>query len=472
MLPKKLVFVDIETTGARSFYDRIIEIGILRVEDNKIVSTFNSLVNPDVYLPQEIEMLTGITYQDLEHAPTFRQIAKDIFTMIKDCIFVAHNVRFDYSFLKNEFKREEISFSAKNLCTVKLSRLLYPAYPKHNLDALIERFGFSCERRHRAFDDAKVLFDFFQKVQQEFSLELIEEAVNKVLKKPYLPPKLKHTDLETLPEHAGVYVFYAEGGTPLYIGKSKNVKERVLSHFSSDISSPSEMKIAQQVESIEVVKTPGELGALLLESYMIKKFLPIYNKKSRIKKELIALKYKENEDGYKTVYLEPITTIDVAYLDTFLGFFRSRRQAKDFLVHLCKEYSLCEKLLSLENTKSSCFAYRLNTCKGACIKKEKPLFYNLRFTTAFSAFKIKPWPFRGPVMIEEYDDEGNKEYYVLDKWCYLGKITHDKQDSILPASLDTLIFDLDVYYILKQYLRNIKNSKYIHQCTYEQLQSF
>src|SRR4051794_18306176 len=116
MLPTRLAFVDIETTGGRSFYDRIIEIGIIRVEDNEVVQTYHSLINPETHLPPEIEILTGITQKDLENAPTFRQIKTDILESLIDCVFVAHNVRFDYGFLKNEFSREEITFSAKHFC--------------------------------------------------------------------------------------------------------------------------------------------------------------------------------------------------------------------------------------------------------------------------------------------------------------------------------------------------------------------
>src|ERR1700691_2693001 len=113
MLPSKLAFVDIETTGTRSSYDRIIEIGILRVENNKFVKSFQSLINPQSYLPKEITMLTGITQQDIENAPTFRSVKDEILEILNDCTFVAHNVRFDYAFLKHEFLRERITYNSK-----------------------------------------------------------------------------------------------------------------------------------------------------------------------------------------------------------------------------------------------------------------------------------------------------------------------------------------------------------------------
>src|SRR5437868_4812001 len=168
MLPKKLAFVDIETTGGRSFYDRVLEIGILRVEENQIVKTFHSLINPQAYIPPEITLLTGITARDIENAPTFRQIKDEILETLTDCIFVAHNVRFDYGFLKNEFQRENISFKSKHFCTVRLSQILYPMHRHHNLNAIIERFNFHCEQRHRALDDAQILFEFYKKIQEQF----------------------------------------------------------------------------------------------------------------------------------------------------------------------------------------------------------------------------------------------------------------------------------------------------------------
>ena len=166
MLPNKISFVDIETTGGSAFYDRIIEIGILRVENNELISTFHSLINPQTHLPREIELLTGITSANLEYAPTFNSLKTDILDILEGTVFVAHNVRFDYGFLKREFQRENISFSTKHFCTVRLSRLLYPQFRHHNLDSIIERFNFQCANRHRALDDAKILFDFYKKTAE------------------------------------------------------------------------------------------------------------------------------------------------------------------------------------------------------------------------------------------------------------------------------------------------------------------
>jgi DNA polymerase III subunit epsilon len=473
-LPEKLVFVDLETTGARAGFDQIIEIGIIRVENNTITKTYHSLINPERHLPPQISVLTGITAADLETAPTFQEIADEIYELLDDCIFVAHNVRFDYSFLKSSFSRIGLTYSSKHICTVKLSRQLFPRFKRHNLDSIIERFNFTCDNRHRAFDDAKVLVSFYQHIREQFPEEKICTALNLLLKKPSLPTRLSASDLEKLPEAPGVYMFYGENGVPLYIGKSKNIRNRVLSHFSGDLHSLTEMKISQQIESIETITTAGELGALFLESDLIKKHLPLYNKKLRVAKQLIAVKCKRNDDGYDTTYLEPVSTIDINDLyqsedeksSYILGFFKSQKQAKTFLAMVAKEYTLCEKLLGLEKTSTACFAARLGRCNGACTGDEKSLFYNVRFLQAFQKTKIKPWPFHGPIVIEEREAyHAEPEYLLIDKWCYLGRITLDEygNDSFSNA---TYTFDLDIYKILTQYLRaekNIRNIKLLSE---------
>ncbi len=480
MLPSKLAFVDIETTGTSASRNRIIEIGILRVEDNELVDTFQTLINPQTYIPQEITSLTGIRGKDLENAPTFRAVKDDIIEILADCTFVAHNVRFDYSFLKQELMRENITYNAKHFCTVRLSRILYPQWQRHNLDALIQQCNIECESRHRAFDDAKVLFEFYNHIQKTLEPEIVLQALAKTMKKPSLPIKLPMEELEKLPDKPGVYIFYGPDDTkadqlklgdkpkyetksliPLYVGKSVNIRNRVLSHFSADLASSTEMKISQQIESIETITTAGELGALFLESKMIKEMLPIYNKRSRIKHELIALKSRLNKQGYKECFLEPITQITPDGLENFLGFFRSRKQAKAFLATIAKEYSLCEKLLGLEKTSAACFAHRLERCKGACVNLERPEIYNLRLETSLIGTKIIPWPYAGPITIQEDAIDGKKEYFIVDNWCYIGNVHVDTEGNVKDDLIQDVTFDLDMYKILRQYLKNIKNQKKI-----------
>ncbi len=456
MLPEKLAFVDIETTGVSLRLDRIIEIGILQVENNTVKKTFQSLIDPQRFIPDEIEQLTGIGKEQLENAPTFRSVAEDILEMIpSDYIFVAHNVRFDYGFLRYAFESFGSSFSRKHFCTVKLSRLLTPAVRGHNLDSIIQRYNIVCKKRHRAFDDARVLWDFYSLSQKLFPEEKLSESIRILLRRPAVPLHIPENILDALPEACGVYIFYGQEGMPLYIGKSKNIKERVLSHFSSDHTVPIEMKISQQVYSIETTVTPGELGALFLESLLIKKMQPLYNRKLRLKRNMILLRKKRNSDGYMTVDFEQAEKITYAERESIVGVFSSKKRAKEFLLSITKKHLLCQKLLSLEKTKKACFGYRLETCKGACIGKEKSIHYNLRFALAIAEHKIKQWPFKGPIVIEEGEEA--KQTFIFDNWCLLGgSLSNSYHDGSFIGSDSS--FDFDTYKILLGFLRSPKNS--------------
>lgn len=455
-LPKKICFVDIETTGMSLHNDRILEIGVLRVEEGKLTDTFNSLINPQTYIPPEIEMLTGITKIDVESAPTFYQIKHDLKNILDDCVFVAHNVRFDFSFLKTEFKRFDLDFNPKHFCTVKLSRALFPQYHHHNLDSIISRYGFKNEKRHRAFDDAKVLWDFYQMILQNFEEEKVLEAIARGMKRPTVPLNLQLEYLEGLPDAPGVYIFYGDNNLPLYIGKSVSIRKRVMNHFSSDHLSSIELKIAQQVKHVEHIVTSGELGALLKESYLIKKMQPIYNRKLRQSRKLVAVQSIMTKDGYFSVDFIDAGEIDVTNLDSIIGVFKSKRAAQTFLLNKCKEFQLCEKFLGLDHTGGACFQYRLGKCKGSCSGKEIPVMYNFRFQQAFYENRLKKWPFSTPILIEEKGlVDGKSEAFVLDKWCLLGSVNREGQDESLDLKRE-LEFDLDTYKILNNFLKSKK----------------
>lgn len=460
MLTGKLAFVDIETTGASLNSDRIIDIGILRVENFRLVSKFHTLIDPQRHLPREITQLTGITEGELKKAPTFSQVKDEIIDNLKDCVFVAHNAQFDYRFLRREFKYIGIPFCLKRLCTVRLSKLLYPQFARHNLDSLIERHGITCAARHRGFGDAEVLWDFFQKIQLEHPIEKIKTFVDFALGRPNVPTHLPEGLIDSLPETPGVYVLYAADGAPLYIGKSKNIKKRVLSHFTISNASPQVLKLTQNVTDIQTYKTAGEIGALLLESELVKKLQPLYNKRLRTSRELVVLKTVKGQGEYSTVKIEQKSAIDPQDLQSVINIFRSKKQATEYLILRAKEFNLCDKLLGLEKTKNACFGYSLKRCKGACIEEEEMLQYNIRFEEAFSQ-SIRPWPFDKPVIIVEENDEGDVEGHIIDKWCYLGTLKGSNFESNSATLSRQIRFDLDIYKIIKSFLKKSGNRKFI-----------
>ena len=270
MIPDTFAIVDVETTGLSPATDRVIEVGIIRVEVGREVERFSSLVNPHAAISPLIQSITGILPEDLEDAPSFADIAPDIAPLLEGAVLMAHNARFDYGFLKNEFKRLKVPYVAKQLCTVKLSRRLFPQERRHSLDHVMRRHGLVCADRHRALGDAEVVWQFYQHVVQQFSADTVHSALTPILKQPSLPPQLPKELVDGLPNGPGVYVFHGESGIPLYVGKSITVRQRVRSHFADDYRSHKEMRLAQQVVDIEVRETAGEMGALLRESRLIK----------------------------------------------------------------------------------------------------------------------------------------------------------------------------------------------------------
>lgn len=447
MLPKSLCFVDVETTGTNPSFNRIIEVGIVKVLNNQIVETFESLVNPGTGVPPYIKSITGISESELENAPSFYEIKDQVLDMFLNSVLVAHNVRFDYGFLKNEFKRIDVSFYSRHFCSIRLAKQLFPQLNHYNLDSIIEYFEIKCKRRHRAFDDAQALFDFYSIAQQSVSQSLFGRAVDRALKKPSVPLHMSEDSLEKLPESSGVYIFYGEDNYPIYIGKSVNIRDRVLSHFSNEHSSAKEIQISTQVRAIEPIKTAGELGALLLESTLIKKYQPIYNQQLRYARKMIILLRSQDDNGYSTVEVKEVEQLGLDDIKDFLGAFRSIKQLQNHLYQLAKEYCLCPKLLELDKSKDSCFYYHLDICRGACRNKEKSISYNIRFSEAFYKYKIRQWMFESPIIIKEKGE--GEDGFVVDKWCLLGSI---KSDSDLEDIKLDYIFDLDAYKILTRFI--------------------
>src|SRR5438105_6433212 len=289
MFAPVIAFVDIETTGTAATEDRITEIGMVTVRAGE-VEEWSTLVNPETPIPGAIQTLTGITSEMVAAAPTFAQLAGELRERLGDHLFVAHNARFDYGFIKNEFARLGISFSARVLCTVRLSRRLYPESRGHNLDALIERHGLSIAQRHRGLDDARALWQFVQAIYRDRGAERVQAEVDRLLKMPSLPPQLPPDALEKIPEAPGVYFFYGLNRLPLYIGKSVNLRDRVRAHFSADHKSPQDGRLSAEIQRIDWEETAGELGALLREAHLIKELLPLHNHRLRRKAQAGSLR--------------------------------------------------------------------------------------------------------------------------------------------------------------------------------------
>jgi len=456
--------VDIETTGCGLLHDRIIDISAIKVKEGKIIATFQSLLNPNTYIPSSITNITGISSDDVKYAPSFDDITLELKYFLESSIFVAHNARFDYGFIKNEFRRVGVPFSSPVLCTARLSKYLFPRYRRHNLDAIIERFDIKCEARHRACGDAKATYDFLMKASEKVGSKKFAEGVKKVMGDRAIPVNLEAAKIRSLPETPGVYFFYGKDGEVLYVGKSKNLRTRVMSHFAQHHSVQKEMRISQAVHRVEVEETAGELGALLLESSHIKNMSPLYNRMSRRVKKLVVVRKTLTEYGYLAVSLEHIDTVLLDDLQNILGVYKSLTQAKQSLKKIGYDHELCPKLLGIEKTKGACFYIQLNKCGGACLGTEEKLTYNKKVLTAFKYRKIKTWPYEGPVMIEEKRNNENGEAFIVDNWCLLTVIKFDDGGECEQVRQDHA-FDYDAYKILARYIMNPINKRTIKPLT-------
>jgi DNA polymerase-3 subunit epsilon len=449
--------VDTETTGMSASYGQIIEIGILRVENGEVVKTLKTLINPGRLLSHTIVGITGITDAELQDAPSFDEKAEEIFDLLDGAVLVAHNARFDYSFIKQEFARLGQKFSAKTLCTVKLSRLMFPDERAHNLDRVIERHNLKIESRHRAFDDAHALLQFLDAVEKEKGEAFVTSAINRALKRHTLPAAISNELIKSIPNTPGVYIFYSAEGDVLYVGKSIKMRSRVLSHFSGDTESGKELRLTQETADIEFRETSGELSALFLESKLVKELSPVYNRMLRHIKELAVIMRKTNAEGYATLEIEYTGEIDQDELKNVLAVCRSKVQAKAFLRKLVKEQTLCSKLMGLEKVGNACFGRQLGVCKGACMCEEDPKQYNKRFDRAFARYRIKSWPFSGPVAVKDEADAGEGVAYVVDNWCLTEVISYSEDQK--SSEKVQAMFDLDSYKILSRFLLNPKNAR-------------
>lgn len=464
VLNQAFVFIDLETTGGRPPGDRIIEIGLKRVVAGAVVDEWQTLVNPQRAISPFIENYTGISNAMVHEAPVFSAIADTLKHKLEGAVFVAHNARFDYSFVKSEFRRANIPFSAKVLCTVKLSRQLYPQYIKHGMDALIERHQLPEAPRHRAMGDVDSMLAFYFHALSECGDDAVEVAINHILKRPSLPSHLPSDVLDELPQTTGVYRFYGEKDVLLYVGKANNIYQRVTSHFMSDHRSSKGVIMSQSIRRIDWTETAGELGALLLELQQIKSLQPLHNKRSRAANRVFSYTLKPDKHGYLSLHL--VQQIDVACLEDYLGVFKSKKMAEKALQGISEKNELCAKMLGLDLTSGPCFLYQLGRCKGACIGEEDVTRYNLRTQIAFHSLKLKKWPYKGAIAVKEYLPFIDKtDVHVIYQWVHLGTVssvdqlvTFDYQSYIQACLKGELVFDPDGYKVISKYLSSAKKN--------------
>jgi DNA polymerase-3 subunit epsilon len=447
-----LVFVDLETTGGNPAYHRITEVGIVRVQNGMLLDEWSTLVNPECPIPPYIEAFTGISSEMVVDAPRFADIAATVREKLSDAVFVAHNARFDYSFLRSEFRKVGVEFAAEVLCTVKLSRRLFPEHARHNLDAVMERNGLACSARHRALGDAGVLKDLWLKLTQELPAStLAAAAAHAMLAVPKLPAHLPPGLADELPDGPGAYRLFGENDTLLYIGKSASLRNGILSQLANQQEGSRDHALAAQVRRVDWVPTAGELGAMLMESDWIRSQSPLYNRRPKSHADAVTLWPAPDASG--RVHLKRIDSLEAQDLQQSFGMFHSEKDARKALSDIARAKELCLKVLGLELSAGSCFALQVGKCHGACTGKEPLILHTMRMQMALSGLKLKSWPFPGRIALRERGIGGD-EFHVLDHWMYLGSARSEDELATLRTRQNYAAFDVDVYKILLRYFSN------------------
>lgn len=447
------VLLDLETTGGNPVHDRITEIAAVRIEGGREVARWSTLVNPGTPISAFIQNLTGITNAMVADAPGFDEVAPRLLDILKGAVLVAHNVRFDHGFLLNEFTRVDHSLRVKTLCTVRLSRLLYPQYKSHGLDAIMQRHKLHTEDRHRAMSDVDMVLAWLAIATQELGADAIsQQALALLQSSAALPPQLE-TPIDQIPESPGVYLFFGEGPLPLYIGKSIKLRSRVMSHFQAASREAREMRIAQEIRRIEWIETAGELGALLLEARLVKEKQPVYNRQLRREKTLCAWRLDNNPLARPLLTLVRGDDLQPAQFGRMYGVYRSKNQAISSLRELADKHTLCLHALGLESGKGRCFAHQIGRCQGVCCGEEKPELHYLRLQLALSEQKLQVWPHAGKVGLREHNPRtGRTDIHIFEQWCHLATVQDEAELADALTSRSSLAFDLDTYRLLLKHL--------------------
>lgn len=410
--------IDVETSGRSN---RITEISIFKYDGNVVVDEFTSLVNPNCFIPEHITALTGIDNGTVANAPEFSEIADTILEITKDAIFVAHNVNFDYNVIQGEFKLLGIAFTRKKLCTVRLSRKLIPGHRSYSLGKLCKALNINLVDRHRARGDAEatvILFKLLQK--QENADPIFKDFLNKNNKQATLPPNLPNKVFNALPNAAGIYYFKNKKGTIIYVGKAKDIKKRVLSHFYSKAQKSLDM--VRETADIDFELSGSELLALLMEDAAIKHHFPQYNKASkRTPKGYSIFSYQDrNNVMHLAINAAKATPKPIITL-------YSVRDIRSFLERVCEQFNLCPKFCHLQEGVDFCSHHAITNCNGICRGDESVEHYNERVTNAICDIINKS---QDRIIKEKGRTPEEEAFVIIKNGAYLGYGFIDKSEHI------------------------------------------
>lgn len=449
--------LDIETTGGKYNEEGITEIAIYKFDGHQIVDQFCSLVNPERNIQPFVVNLTGINNQMLRNAPKFHEVAKRIIEITDDCTIVAHNAQFDNRILTTEFERLGYPFEKNMLCTVELSKKLIPDLPSYSLGKLVRSLGIPITDRHRAQGDAKATVELFKLLlEKDIEKIIISDTIKKDPKRQ-LEPKLIDI-IESAPTTTGVYYMHRKNGKIIYVGKSKNIKKRLIQHFTND--NKKSKKIQLEVVSVSYEETGNDLIAQLKESQEIKKLKPLFNhtlKRNIFQSQLYSY---IDDNGYINLKIEKVST-EQEEEKNIITTFTNYQQAKNLLYKITDEFNLCQKLNHLEKTEGGCFNHGLKMCHGACIDLETPVDYNTRVQKFIDKSRYE---FEDMLLIDKGRSIQEHSVILIKNGTYRGYGFFNlnfqiNNPEVLKSIINPMENNRDTQHIIQGYLRKYKVQK-------------
>lgn len=388
--------VDIETTGSYAAANGITEISIRLYDGQEETEHFHTLVDPGQPIPYFIQRMTGITDKMVANAPRFSAVASRIASLLKGRIFIAHNVNFDYSFVKAHLNEEGYDLDCRKLCTVRLGRKIFPGLPSYSLGNLCPSLGITIRDQHRAGGDTEATLALFRLMQQHDKEEHIEKSLQRNSKESFLPPNVPKEQFEALPYSPGVYYFHDRKGKIVYVGKAANIRYRVSSHFSNNSESRQKQNFMKHVYSISFKNCGTELMACILESTEIKRLWPRFNAAQKKWEDIYGIFTFEDQKGYRRLAIDKCRK-----RQNPVHSFHYMVDGHAILRKMIKDHDLCPKLCFLQKDTEACRLREpqslelrepqpLETCRGACQQKESPEVYNQRVDQAIQALKTLP----------------------------------------------------------------------------------
>lgn len=452
------VIVDIETTGGSPKNSKITEIAMYKFDGEQVIDEYITLLDPQMPIPPFIVQLTGITDGMVEGAPKFFEIAKDIVEFTENCIFVAHNVGFDYGIIREEFKSLGYDYRRPHLCTVRASRYVLPGYDSYSLGKLSRSLGIEIKGRHRAGGDALATTKLFEIIHQRTDGNL-KNFITEEINPRQLHPNLSLEDLEQIPNKPGVYRFYNEVNQLIYIGKSIHLRKRVDQHLKN-VKTKKGIQLQKEIARVEFELTGSELIALLKEAMLIKQHQPLYNRMLRRNSYPYGLFSYIDNYGYEHLFVERIAKNSALPISSFT----TKKEGTVFLERAVEDYDLCQKLCDLYKTNSACFRFTVKNCLGACVQQETPESYNRRVQSLIDAITLRSGKY---YIVDKGRSKQEKSLIKIENGCLIGigyvpfnfkRIPIKKWDGFLDLYTD----NKDARAILKQYLRKSDYSELIN----------